>query len=110
MTINFEKMCSWEQEKAQFLCRMVILNQLPIDGIIDVNMNSGYTYYWHEDLSFQLFMPINCELRTEAIFVIYVSFEDGEEFEEPLNKFYSSDNLIQSIENWITKIENNKTN
>ena len=52
MEINFEKMNSWETEKALYLCK-VAKSTLDWDlsgfGMCDVNPNSGYTYIWLED-------------------------------------------------------------
>jgi hypothetical protein len=104
MTINFKKMCSWEQEKAQYLCRIVILKNFPIDGLIDVNPNSGYVYYWHEDLNFCLYMPISCDLSIEDIWVMYSCPETGEETEIQFAEFENKTNVIRSIENWIESI------
>jgi hypothetical protein len=98
-------MCDWEQEKAQYLCRIAILKNFPIDGIIDVNTRSGYVYYWHEDLNFCLYMPISCDLAIDDIWVMYTCPKTGEETEELFSQFAHAQNVIEEINIWIDFIK-----
>lgn len=105
MQINFEKMCGWERTKAGYLVRIALLHNLPMEGaVIDVNQNSGYTYYYHEDLNFCLYMPIDCDCVVQDVYVMYTSFEDGEEFSKSLADFAFNSDVIRSIEIWIESI------
>lgn len=103
MTTNFENMCPWEIEKAAYL--ILKAKQLGMDlnsyGELSVNKNSGYTYLWLEDYPFSLFMPINCDLIEEDIYVNYFDSETGQETEESLANF--SD--IDEIHNWVSQLE-----
>lgn len=107
MTINFEKMCTWEKEKANFLCRQIILENLPLqDAIIDINHNSGYVYYYHEFIPVSFFMPINCELIREDIMALYSDPWDGNESEISLEdlKKAPGTNLEEKINYWVSNL------
>jgi hypothetical protein len=102
-------MCAWERKKAVFLMNTAE-NYLNMDlsghGLLDVNQNSGYVYLWLEDYNFCLFMPINCKLQIEDIYVLHSSLEDGTETEEILSNFSN----IDEINDWIEKIEEAQNN
>ena len=101
MKYNFETMCDWELDKANFLiqtARQLGMN-LQSYGEVSVNQNSGYTYLWSEDYPFSLFMPISCDLIREDVYVIYTS-EDGEEIEESLYHFEDLDAIMY----WVDKL------
>lgn len=103
MKINEDgKMCSWELQKAGYL--LTIAGELGIDvsgyGIIDVNPTSGYTYLWAEDMRYSLYMPINCELCKDDVYILYTDSENGDEYETTL-----SDKRTQEIDEWIEEIE-----
>lgn len=111
MNINFENMCTWEVEKAQYLVRIAILHNFPIkDAVVDVNKYSGNVYYYHEDLEFSLFMPIQCDLKLDDIYVLYTFFEDGEEFEKKFSDFDYHENMLDQIVQWVYSIYKSKTN
>jgi len=107
MNYNLTQMTDWELDKAIFLIQTA--RQLGINlqsyGEVSVNQNSGYTYLWSEDYPFTLFMPINCELKRDDVFVIWTA-EDGEEIEESL--FHFED--LEAIEDWVYKLNNQETN
>lgn len=101
MKYNFETMCDWELDKANFLiqtARQLGMN-LQSYGEVSVNQNSGYTYLWSEDYPFSLFMPISCDLKREDVYVIYTS-HDGEEIEESLYHFEDLDDIMY----WVDKL------
>ncbi len=104
MTTNFETMCPWEIEKAAYL--ILKAKQLGMDlnsyGELSVNKNSGNTYLWLEDYPFTLFMPINCELIDEDVFVNYFDSETGEETDQALSDFSG----INEIYEWVSSLEN----
>jgi hypothetical protein len=99
MKTNYETMTSWEIEKASYI--ILTAKELGMDlnsyGEVNVNLNSGYTYLWLEDYDFSLYMPINCELKREDVYVLHTDFETGEEVEESLIHFES----INDINEWI---------
>jgi len=104
MTTKFEKMTKWEVEKAAFLILMA--KDLDMDihcyGELDINQNSGYTYLWLEDYPFSLYMPINCDLKREDVYVLWTNHQTGEEIEESLEAF----NDLKDIYEWVNKLEN----
>lgn len=99
MKTNYEKMTSWEIEKASYL--IITAKQLGMDlqsyGEVAVNQYSGYTYIWLEDYDFTLYMPINCELKREDIYVLYTDSETGEEIEESLKHFETLNDIYEFI-------------
>ena len=99
MTTNYEKMGSWEIEKASYL--ILKATELGMDlssyGEVAVNQNSGYTYLWLEDYDFTLYMPINCELQRKDVYVMYTDFETGEETEESLDNFRTIEDIYEFI-------------
>ena len=101
---NFDKMGSWEIEKASFL--ILTAKRLGMDisgyGELNVNPNSGYTYLWLEDYCFTLYMPISCDLKESDIWVLWTNMEDGEEIEKTLDEF--SD--LREIETWCQELYN----
>ena len=103
MNTNYETMTSWEIEKASYL--IITAKQLGMDlqcyGEVAVNQNSGYTYIWLRDYDFSLYMPINCELKREDIYVLYIDCETGEETEESLKHFETLEDIYEFI-NTIT--------
>lgn len=105
MKIDFTKFEGWELTKAIYLVQKAKELGMKLDsyGEIAVNQNSGYTYIWSEDYPFTLYMPIDCTLNKNDIWVLYTNIENGEEIEERLSKFTD----IQEIYNWCEQIENN---
>ena len=103
-TSAINKMCDWERKKAIYLMN-VAENYLNIDlseyGLIGVNSNSGNVYLWVESYPFCLYLPINCELTINDIYVSYTNFFNGEESEESLSNFKDTDEIID----WCDKIE-----
>lgn len=74
---------SWERKKAMFLIETAESLGMDIEGYggIGVNQNSGYTYLWSEDFPFTLYMPINCELDRNDVYVMFTNYENGDEEE-----------------------------
>ena len=103
MNCELQKMCDWERKKAIYLLN-VAENYLNMDtsgyGELSVNQNSGYTYLWLEDYNFTLFMPINCKLQINDVYVLYSDLDTGIETENSLNEF----NNINEIYKWIDSI------
>ena len=103
MKTNYETMTSWEIEKASYL--ILTAKRLGMDlysyGEVAVNKNSGYTYIWLEDYNFTLYMPINCDLTRDDVYVLYTHFETGEETAESLKEFKT----LNDIEEWVSFIE-----
>ena len=99
MKTNFEKMGSWEIQKAGFLIQEAAKLGMRVDGYgeVNVNQNSGYTYLWLEDYQFTLYMEINCELERKDIYVLWSNLEDGNEVEERLTNFRD----ITDIYKWV---------
>jgi hypothetical protein len=102
MKINYEQMSIWEVEKASYLILIAkeLGMQLDSYGEVSVNQNSGYTYIWLEDFNFSLYMPINCDLKRDDVYVLHTDFETGDETEESLSKFKTLDD----IEEWASKL------
>jgi hypothetical protein len=103
MTTNYETMTSWEIEKASYL--ILTAKELGMDlqsyGEVAVNEYSGYTYIWLEDYEFSLYMPINCELKRQDVFVLYTDMQTGEEHDESLAQF----DVLNDIIEWIEEIK-----
>jgi hypothetical protein len=108
MKTNYETMTSWEIEKASYL--ILTAKKLGMDlctyGEVAVNVNSGYTYIWLENYNFTLFMPINCDLKREDVYVLHTDFETGEETEESLKQFET----LNDIEEWVSFTEFSNSN
>jgi hypothetical protein len=104
MKTNYETMTSWEIEKASYLILTAKELGMKLDcyGEVSVNPNSGYTYIWLEDYEFTLYMPINCDLQREDVYVLFTDFETGEETEESLAEFQD----INDIYKFINTIKN----
>lgn len=104
MKTNYETMTSWEIEKASYLILTAKELGMKLDcyGEVSVNPNSGYTYIWLEDYEFTLYMPINCDLQREDVYVLFTDFETGEETEESLAEFED----INDIYKFINTIKN----
>lgn len=94
---GLNKMVGWERTKALFLISTVqdLGMNLDSDGIVGVNESSGYTYIWLEDYNFTLYMPIDCGLTKQHVWVMYSCPYDGEETEVPLNNL-----ALFQIEEW----------
>ena len=98
MDYKLNEMCQWERQKAMFLIN-VAENELKMNlegyGEVSVNQNSGYTYLWVEDYPFTLYMPIDCNLNLNDVYVLWTNSDNGEEIEmvlgnetlEDVNKF-----------------------
>lgn len=100
-------MCQWERQKALYLMQMA--EEIGIEyadsyGCIAVNNTSGYTYLWCEDYSFTLYMPINCDLTPDHVFVMWTNYETGEETERQLSKFMDSVNTLEAIQEWTEQL------
>lgn len=92
-------MVKWEREKALFLIETAENLGMELDsfGEIGVNQHSGYTYIWSENYPFTLFMPINCELTRDDVFVLFTNFDNGDE-EEIILGDMSLDDIYESYE------------
>lgn len=100
MEMNLEKMGDWEVEKALYVALQGKQLRLADDGaIVDVNQNSGNVYAYYPDEDICLYMPINCELQKEDIYVIWSDPEDGEEFEVELGE-KSKDDIERYVKVW----------
>lgn len=64
-----------------------------------VNQSSAYTYYLAMDLPFILYMPINCELNRNDIWVVTTDNMTGEEYERTLGEATQND-----LEIWAYKM------
>jgi len=97
MKINYEQMSIWEVEKASYLILTAKQLGMQLDSCVEisVNQNSGYTYLWSEDYNFTLYMPINCDLKKEDVYVLHYNYESGEEIEECLSIFENLDDIEQ---------------
>lgn len=97
------KMCTWERRKAIYLLS-VAENDLKMEtsgfSEIAVNPYSGYTYLWLEDYNFCLYMPINCDLKKEDVWVMWTSYDNGDEEEVILG-----DMTLQDIYEWVQECE-----
>jgi hypothetical protein len=103
MHTNFETMTGWEIEKASYLVLTAKKLGMKLDcyGELSVNSSSGYTYLWLENHNFTLYMPINCDLKRDDVYVIYTNSETGKETEESLKQFKT----LNDIEEWVSYIE-----
>jgi hypothetical protein len=106
MNLDLSKLEGWELTKAIYLVQSAKELEMNLNtyGEISVNPNSGYTYLWSEDYPFSLYMPIQCELSKDDIYVLYTNMENGEETEEVLSEFKD----LKDIYNWVEHIEKNK--
>ena len=106
MKLDFTKLEGWELTKAIYLIQKAKELGMSLDGYgeIAVNPNSGYTYLWSEDYPFTLYMPINCQLSNDDVYVMYTDSDNGDEVEKPLSEF----NDIDEIYTWVAMIEENK--
>lgn len=81
-----KNMCGWELQKARYL--LTVAGGLGMDvsgyGELAVNPNSGNTYIWLEDEPFTLYMPINCELSTNDVWLAWDCPNCGHEEETEL--------------------------
>lgn len=106
MTTNYDTMTSWEIEKGSYL--ILTAKELGMNlnsyGQVSVNEYSGYTYIWLEDYEFTLYMPINCNLIREDVYVLYTDMETGQEHDESLIQF----STLKDIKEWIKDIQNEK--
>ncbi len=104
MTVNYESLVAWEQQKAVYLQRTALSLGMDLDGHgdIGVNRHSGYTYLWMEEYSFVLYMPIHCELQPSDVWVMYMDSETGEEYEDTLD---SIGDTIHALEAWVDSLE-----
>lgn len=104
MNLDFQKLSGWELTKAIYLVQQAKELGMSLNGYgqIDVNPNSGYTYLWSEDYPFSLYMPIDCRLNPNDVYVLYSDSMNGEEVEESLSKF----NSLEEIYEWVEKLEN----
>jgi len=103
MEYKLDSMGKWERQKAMFLIEKADDLGMNISGYgeISVNPNSGYTYLWSEDYPFTLYMPINCELKDEDVWVMWTDPNDGEEHEDTLDEFET----IDAIYAWVEELE-----
>ena len=109
MICDIMKLTQWEREKAVFL--MGIAEErfnLDLEGYgeLGMNENSGNVYLWLEDYPFTLFMPINCKLKLEDVWVMAINNETGEEFERNLER----KDTIETLEDWaFVRYQKNET-
>ncbi len=103
MTVTYENLVSWEQEKAVYLQKIAIELGMDLDGQgeIGVNRYSGYTYLWLEDYSFVLYLSIACELKRRDVWVLTTDNATGEEFEEELIAIGTS---VDELESWANEV------
>lgn len=103
MHTNFETMTGWEIEKASYLVLTAKELGMKLDsyGELSVNSSSGYTYLWLENYDFTLYMPINCDLKKEWVYVLYTDSITGIETEESLAEF----DLFNDITKWIKTLQ-----
>jgi hypothetical protein len=103
MNLDFQKLSGWELTKAIYLVQQAKQLGMKLDGYgqIDVNPHSGYTYLWSEDYPFTLYMPIDCRLNRNDVWVLYTDTMNGEEIEERLSNFVSLDAIYE----WVEKLE-----
>lgn len=103
MHTNFETMTGWEIEKASYLVLTAKKLGMKLDcyGELSVNSSSGYTYLWLENYDFTLYMPINCDLKKEDVYVLHTDSITGEETEESLKWF----NVFNDITKWIKTLQ-----
>lgn len=103
MTTHFDTMTNWEREKAQFILRCSLNLGMRIDGYGELALNqfSGNVYLWLEDYPFALYMPINCDLSTEDVFVLWTDTNDGTEHEMSLSNFSDLEDIYQ----WCNELE-----
>jgi hypothetical protein len=104
MTINFDNFKGYDLSKAIYLIQTA--RNLGMDlrgaGKIEVNNKTGYTDLILDDYGFTLYMPIDCRLNENDVWVLFIDLDNGEEHEERLSNF--SD--LEEIEEWcIDKIE-----
>lgn len=101
MEIKLDKMCGWVKRKALYLSNVALDLEMDLDGHGELNENltSGYTYLWLEDYSFTLYMPINCELAKEDVWVMWDNPENGEEIEMILR-----DQSLSDLEAWASRL------
>lgn len=104
MNFNVENFNEWELEKAVFLMSTARKWGMKLSsyGECAVNPNSGYTYLWLEDYNFTLYMPINCEINEDDIWVMWTNPEDGEEIEQSLTDFTD----LKDINQWCENLSN----
>jgi hypothetical protein len=102
MNFNVEKFNEWELEKAVFILATAqnLGMNLSAYGECAVNPNSGYTYLWLEDYDFALYMPINCEIHKDDIYVLWSNPDNGTEIEQSLTNFTD----LKDIENWCESL------
>lgn len=94
----------WEAEKIMYIfkaVRRVLGIDLWGESYTGVNPNSGYSWVWSEDYPVSFYMPIQCELTPDDVYVMWTNPNDGEEHELELTKFNSLDSLYQ----WVEKLE-----
>ena len=105
MKLDFTKLEGWELTKAIYLIQKAKELGMSLDGYgeIAVNQNSGYTYIWSEDYPFTLYMPIDCKLCNEDVYVMYTDSYNGDEVEKSLSEF----NGIDEIYTWVGMLEEN---
>jgi hypothetical protein len=103
MKTHFETMTNWECEKGVYLLQIARILQMDITsyGELSVNSNSGYTYLWLEDYPFSLYMPINCDIKRDDVYVLWTNYDNGEEIEESLKQF----NDLEDIYEWVKSLE-----
>jgi|688.fasta_scaffold20537_13 hypothetical protein len=95
-----ENLQGWELDKALYLIKTANnLGMVLNDAIIDVNNNSGYVYIYSENYDFCLYMPINCELILNDVYVLYTDMNNGQEFEICLNELFS----LKQIKIWVNE-------
>jgi len=106
MNLDFTKLEGWELTKAIYLIQKAKELGMTLDGYgeIAVNQNSGYTYLWSEDYPFTLYMPINCELSNDDVYVMHTDTYNGDETEKTLSEF----NGINEIYDWVKFLEYNQ--
>lgn len=94
----------WEAEKIMYIFKAVrqcLGETLWGNAMTGVNPNSGYSWVWSEDYPVSFYMPINCELQPNDVYVLWSNPEDGEEHERQLTDFHSMDDIYS----WVEELE-----
>ena len=101
MMNELKNMCEWEQRKALYLQEVALDLGIELDDMIEigVNQSTGYTYLFSYDLPFVLYMPINCELTKDDVWILTTDNMDGAEYETTLN-----DKTFDELETWAYKM------
>ncbi len=101
MEAIYNNMGTWEQRKALYLQQTALDLGIELDESIEigVNQSTGYVYLFSYDLPYVLYMPINCNLTKEDVWVMSTDFETGKEYERTLGDATTFD-----LDSWSEKM------